>query len=289
MKIQRPGNTESNLLMQNFLKTHYKEHYNIDTEYFFIRWLYSTTGFYDKSVSLTDIFSIVNSESYQRWIKEYEKSLYNCDHIECFIQPPPKYLKQYFLNFNSESLIINDQYIKKSNVLWQRYWCIEGKDGNNNYQGVFSKYYSLLADKKVLVISPFANLVQYQYEHNIHKIFKDFPKFDILTLATPYTFLNNGPHNNFFETLDILYEQISNLNFDIALLSCGTYAALLIDKIHEINKRDAIYMGRGGNPMFGIDPGKDPAVFKNWITSIPDQYIPENYEKIEDGSYWKKI
>lgn len=288
MKIQRPGNTESHLLIQNFLKTHHPKQYNIHIEYCFIKWLYSTSGFYDKKISVKNIDSIINSDCYQKWIIEYEKSLYDCDHIECYIDPTPKCMKQYLLKFNPKSLTINYEYVKKSHIPWHRYWCLEGKSDDNNYNGVFSQYYNLLKDKKVLIISAFSELIEYQYKHNVHNIFKNFPKFDLLTLTTPYTFLNDGPHNNFFETLDTIYDQVSDLDFDISLLSCGTYAALLIDKIHSIKKKDAIYMGRGCSYMFGIDPNRDPAIFKNWITTIPTKYIPLDYNKIEDGIYWVK-
>jgi hypothetical protein len=294
MKIQRPGHTETQLLYSNFLKKHHSILYNKHIEHFFIKWLYTTSGFYDKSVSLNDIETIINSDCYNTWIQQYDNALYNCDHIECcignptFDDLPPEHLEEYLLKFKSKSLTINKHYITKSNTLWNQYWCLEGKDANNNYKGVFSQHYNLLVDKNVLVISPFSELVEYQHKNNVNKLFHGFPKFNLITFTTPYTFLNTGPHNNFFETLNFIYDQISLLNFDIVLLSCGTYAALLIEKINTLLNKDAIYMGRGCNYMFGIDPQRDITQFPDWIINIPDRMIPYDFNKIEDGIYWKK-
>ena len=294
MKIQRPGHTETQLLYSHFVKNTHPLLYDQSKEYTFIEWLYTTSGFYDKSVSLNNKDEIIDSDCYNLWIERYNQALHNCDHIECcvgnptFNDPPPMYLDQYLLQFKSKSLTINQQYITKSDIPWNQYWCREGMGSNNKYNGVFFMHYDMLKNKKILVLSPFVELVDYQHKNNVHKIFNNFPEFDLLTFKTPYTFLNSGPHNNFFETLEFIYEQISQLDFDIALLSCGTYAALLIDKITTILRKSAIYMGRGGNYMFGIDPQRDGASRPHWITEIPESMIPNNFRKIEDGVYWKK-
>lgn len=296
MKIQRPGHTESNLLLQNFLKYNYSEQYDENIEHIFIQWLYTTSGVYDKTVDLNNICSIIESQCYRRWILEYEKALCNCEHIECcfgnpsFSDKPPDVLKKYLLKFKAKSVTINFNYVYNLNpqIEYSQYWSMEYSK-NNNYYGIFYNHYNYLEGKTVLVISAFSDLIEYQHKNNVKQIFKNFPTFKLITYTTPYTFMNDGPHNNFFETLDSLWYDIEKLDFDIALLSCGNYAALLADKIDTIKGKNAIYMGRGCNYMFGIDPNKDPQKYPNWITTIPNKYIPPYFDKVENGIYWKNI
>lgn len=293
MKIQRPGNTESNLLFQNFLKNNYPEKYNSNIEHCFIRWLYTSCGVYDNTVSLNDIPQIVDSNCYKRWILDYEKALKNSFHIECcignptFNDDPPELLETYLRTLNSNSLNVNHHIVIHNGGTQFSGYCWDYRL-DNEYRAVFSNHYDLLTNKTVLVISAFSELIQYQHKHNLHKIFKNFPKFDLITYTTPYTFMNSGPDSNFFETLEHLWSDIQKLNFDIALLSCGNYAAMLADKISTLKNKDAVYMGSGCNRMFGIDPNLDPVKYPNWITTIPSKYIPECYKQIENGSYWVK-
>lgn len=297
MKVQRPGHTESHLLYSNFLKEKYPEKYDASIEYFFIKWLYKTTGFYDKSIDINNISAIIDSECYNKWIKLYNKAIYRCEHLECcignpnFADRPPEYLYEYLMTLNPKSLTINGEYVyRESSVMidWKKYWCLEGYNRYGIYDGVFHKQYNLLENKKVLIISAFSELIEYQYKNNVHKIFKNFPKFDLITYTSPYTFLNNGPNSNFFDTLDNINNEIIKIDFDIALLSCGSYAAFLIDSINQNIGKDAIYMGRGCSYMFGIDPKRNPTEYKDWIIDIPTKFIPDYYEQIEDGIYWSK-
>lgn len=294
MKIQRPGNTESHLLFSNFLKTKYPTEYSEELENFFIQWLYTTSGFYDKNINPNNFAQVSESKCYHRLLKEYEQSLYNCDYIECYYGNPsffdttPELLNEYLKQFQPLSLSLNAKYIyNHSDVNFLQYWSLEYRE-TNVYNGVFHRHYDLLKQKSVLVISAFSELIEYQYKYNVKNIFTNFPSFDLITYTTPYTFVNNGPHADFFETLDEIWSNIYNLNFDIALLSCGIYAALLIDKIHQTKNKDAIYMGRGCNYMFGIDPMRNQEDFPNWIIDIPKKHIPTCYKQIEDGMYWEK-
>ena len=63
------------------------------------------------------------------------------------------------------------------------------------------------------------------------------------TIKFPYCFLNNGPHNNYHETLEYIFDKIKEVDFDVALLGCGCYGHLLCHKIHNELNKDAIYLG----------------------------------------------
>jgi len=296
MKIQRPGNTESTLIYSHFLRSKYPELYNRNTEYNFIGWLYKACGFYDKSIDINNKPKIIESLNYNRWLKDYNKALCHCDHIEflfgnpSFSDSPPNTFYDYISQFNSSSMSINCKILyNNTDTDWSGYWAFENQT-ENKYYGVFHRHYNILQDKKVLVISPFADLIKYQYNNAVYEIFENFPKFDLQCYAMPYTFLNDGPHNNFFETLDTICADIEQVDFDIALLSCGTYGTLLIEHISSIMKKDAIYFGRGCNPMFGIDPSRhSKKPHPLWITEIPQYLVYEHHEQIEDGVYWKSV
>jgi hypothetical protein len=125
----------------------------------------------------------------------------------------------------------------------------------------FLKFFDYFAkNKKVLIISPFSKSVEYQYKRK-DKIFKDYvyPEFELITYTTPITYNNSNDDlelynvkNNWMEQSQFMANEISLLDFDIALLSCGSYAYYLGDFIaHKMNKK-AIYLGGILNMYFNI-------------------------------------
>jgi hypothetical protein len=259
MKYQRPGYTETTLMFLEYLK---KDKPRIE----WINWLYTTSGFYDKEITGSyfweyDTKKILESQNYKKFVIEYTEAIKNSDKL-CPLFHKTDYddKKKEFIHYLNA----------KSFYDWY------------NYQD----WYKILNTKKILLINSFASLMQQQYESgNLHKIDPDFPVFSNINFyRTPYTFFNNGPDLNFFETLENIKREISLINFDIAIISCGAYAALLCDYCDRIGKT-GISIGSRMHSMFGIDPKN-----KNnhlWISKIPKAYIPEGYEKIEQGGYWK--
>lgn len=259
MKYQRPGYTETTLMFLEYLK---KDKQRIE----WINWLYTTSGFYDKEIAGSyfwqyDTKKILESQNYKKFITEYTESIKNSDKLCLLFQKN---------DYDDKKKEFIDYLNPKSFFDWYDY-----KD-----------WYKILNTKKILLINSFAPLMQQQYESgNLHKIDPGFPVFsDINSYKTPYTFFNNGPDSSFFETLENIKRKISVINFDIAIISCGAYAPLLCDYVDSIGKT-GICIGSRMHSMFGIDPKN-----KNnhlWISEIPKEYIPEGYEKIENGRYWR--
>ena len=103
--------------------------------------------------------------------------------------------------------------------------------------------------------------------------------------------MNNGPHNNYHETLEAIFNEIKTIDFDIALLGCGSYGHMLCHLIDKELKKDAIYIGGSIQTIFGILSSREKKcsnlpVNEYWITQIPEEYKPPNYKMIEDGCYW---
>jgi hypothetical protein len=150
-----------------------------------------------------------------------------------------------------------------------------------------------MKNKKVLIISSFDGLIQLQYNSgNVYKVHEKFPLLKKLsTIKFPYCFLNNGPHQNFYETLNNIFLQISEIDFDIAILGCGAYGHPLCHKIDNELKKDAIYIGGSIQTLFGILSSREKNANKlkineYWITEIPEEYRPLEYNLIENGCYW---
>jgi hypothetical protein len=287
VKLQRPGYTETTLLVCHFLRTRLRANrhgtpFGLSDEQLkgieekYVHWLFSTSGFYDKAVRGTyfdiNYTDVVKSHAYHEWIRLYENSIRDCDYLIPLI-----HLK-YFPSL--EGLI--DEYIdslssrNKENARWDGYWWDH------------ARLYPLLAGKTVLVVSSFAELIERQYRSgNVHRIHATFPVFrDLIPFTFPYTFLNSGPDSHAIDTLDRIYHQVCTLDFDIALVSCGSYGCILADRIHSETRRDAITLGSGIGPMFGVSPRRDGEKF--WISEIPAEYRPPDYDKIEEGRYWVK-
>jgi len=249
-------------------------------------WLYSSSGFYNKNVSGTkDNFdSSVWNKNFYRFINDLAVSIYECNTVQLvfwdgFVTSLFKKYKQQFIDKYKITNINNDDNNIYSNNISIFHFSIEN-------------IFNCIKNKKVLVISSFGKLIKKQYDSgNINKIYDNFPIIEkLITFQFPYCFLNSGPHNNYYETLESVFQEIKNIDFDIVLLGCGAYAPLLSHKIDIELKKDSICLGGKITTLFGILSKRDKKneiIFnEHWITEIPDEFKPENYKAIEGGCYW---
>lgn len=150
-----------------------------------------------------------------------------------------------------------------------------------------------LNGKDVLVISPFADSIASQHS-NIERVFPEvfFPRFNLQTIRAPMTNGKFAPLNeNWFDILENIKNQISNLNFDIALISCGAYSFPLAMHVKKLGKV-GIHCGGALQLFFGIMGNRwtnSPEITKfhnpYWIRpSISER--PIGHHLIENGCYW---
>lgn len=281
LKLLRLGFTESTLLLLYFYRTKTKtfDHSMINLEKSLIKWLYTTSGFYDNTVKCYSYmnveYNVITSIVYETYMNNLLNIVKNSDALQlCFHR-----------NFNDSTNLI-EKFVKTL-----------------NYKKLFTankeEVYNFINLKKILVISPFAILIKNQIENgNCKKIYPDFPKIEsILAYTYPYTFLNNGPDNNIIETCE---HNINNIietlkdEYDTVLISCGAYSCLLADKFFSFGK-NVCTLGDNIQTFFGIlnDRNKknymhlvNDATLEYWITEIPDSYKPDCYKMIENGCYW---
>lgn len=274
-KYLRLGCTETSLLFFYWYCN------NIDTKnqrindgkYQLIKWLYTTSGYYDKKISSNYMDATHKNVDPEIYIK-YMEILMN------FIKDADNF--HFGVHYDTKTNEFNN-FLKSLNIK------------NNVYMGT-DFIFNLIKDQKVLFISPFANLFKKQIENgNVNKIYDKFTKPSVAFYYTNiYTFFNKGPHNDILDTTNFLYEDIINNvenNYDIVIISAGAYSNILAKKFYENNKT-VCTLGGDLQDMFGIMNNrnrKNNLQFDNaeyWITEIPDEYKPTDYKKIENGCYW---
>ena len=155
--------------------------------------------------------------------------------------------------------------------------------------------YNFMKNKKILIISSFGKLMKEQYDSgNVFKFNPAFPNIESITYYTsPYTFFNSGPDENSIETCEKIYNEIINIsNFneiDSIIISFGSYSNILSLYFEKNYNKDILTIGRLLASIFGIITHTAPIPEKYteyYITKIPDEYKPDNYDKIENGCYW---
>jgi hypothetical protein len=272
-KYLRLGYTETSLLFFYWYQLNIsKNNQKINSEKkIFIKWLYTTSGYYDNQI-----------------ISNYMDAEHNNDDPYIYIN----YMNK-LLNFiqNSDNFTFGIHYDKNTEEFKNFLTFLNIK--NNNYMGK-NFIFDLIKNQKVLFISPFANLFKQQIEsENLNKIYPEFIKpLNSYYYINIYTF-NKGPHNNILETVDFLFNDINDKienNYDIVIISAGAYSIILAEKFYN-NQKTVCTIGGELQPIFGIMNNrsrKNNNVINQefWIMNVPDEYKPKNYEKIENGCYW---
>jgi len=160
--------------------------------------------------------------------------------------------------------------------------------------------YQMVPNKRILVISSFADLIKIQVESgNYKKIYPNFPNIaKIIGYTSPYTFFNSGAISNILETTDKMTQDIEKYkdDFDVAIIAVGAYSTLLAGYISDNMKKDTCCVGGDLQAYFGIANNRTKQYYhKNniaypcpecWIMDIPEEYKPKDYMKIENGCYW---
>lgn len=155
-----------------------------------------------------------------------------------------------------------------------------------------------LKGKKVLIIHPFEDSIQSQYQ-NQDKLFPGtdiLPQFELKTLKAVQTAGNSNDtrFSDWFEALDWMCKECEDIDFDIALLGCGAYGYPLAAHIKKMGKQ-AIHMGGCLQILFGLkgrrwDEGEPDVVAmynEYWHYPMVSE-IPKGSGDIEGGTYWKK-
>ena len=250
--------------------------------------------YYDKKVNINKLQGIMQTMSSHDGIyynsneiailyaKKYNESIENSDALAIF---PGLYKMQQ--NYYISKFNLNHVY---NRILEPFYCCLENIKPWTHY----------LHKKRILIISPFVESFKKQLNNNF-QIFKDPSKKmfldnqEFIFYKCFQSLAGCTPHKNWLETFIIMCNDISKLDFDIALLGCGGYGVPLCNFIKTKMNKSSIYIGGGLQLLFGVmgkrwennDMWKKIIKENNtkFIRPSGDEIMPNN-KNIEGGCYW---
>jgi hypothetical protein len=289
VKILRLGFSELTLLFIYWLEKNNMMNETINSKKHTLKWIYTTSGYYNKNIPY-----LGNANIRDIIVNHYEDDVYIT-----YMNTLLEIINQSTFDFCHGFEIHLTSCIQKVPT------CLEinlfKEHLNFTQHGVASQQvvFNFIENKKILIISPFSPLIKLQLENGNCKIIYDTTPTitNISIYKFPYTFFNNGPHNNILETSHFIFNEIVNTihDYDSVLISCGAYSCLMAKKFYDIDKNVCV-VGGELTGFFGI-LSKRQKFFnrrqnieipheEHWITTIPDEYKPIGYEQIEEGCYW---
>lgn len=155
-----------------------------------------------------------------------------------------------------------------------------------------------LEGKRVLVIHPFVDTIQTQYQKR-EAIFPGtaiLPEFTLLTLKAVQTSARQqtSEFSDWFEALEWMYQEAMKQDFDIAIVGCGAYGMPLCAKLKQAGKQ-AVQLAGATQILFGIRGRRWDELpcyqyvrdFYNDAWVYPGQQErPKGYQVVEGGCYW---
>jgi hypothetical protein len=152
-----------------------------------------------------------------------------------------------------------------------------------------------LRGKKVLVVHPFAKSIENQYKKR-ELLFanpKVLPEFELITIKAVQTIAGEkSEFGTWFDALKFMEDQISNVDFDIALIGCGAYGMPLSAHVKRMGKKSVhlagwtqMLFGIYGNRWLNDQPEFAKYINEHWTKPLPEE-VPQNFKKVENGCYW---
>ncbi len=151
-----------------------------------------------------------------------------------------------------------------------------------------------LKGKKVLVIHPFKNTIESQYQKR-EFLFENpniLPEFELKVLRAVQTIAGEKDERfaDWEEALNYMHQEAMKIDFDVAIIGCGAYGMPLAAKIKESGKI-AIHMGGATQLLFGIkgarwDHYRVSKFFNEHWVRPSEEETPQAAKKVEGACYW---
>lgn len=153
-----------------------------------------------------------------------------------------------------------------------------------------------LQGKRVLVVHPFERSIRTQYSKR-EKVFRDprvLPELTLLTFPAVQTIGGvSSQFEDWFEALDFMEQEISRMDFDIAIIGAGAYGMPLAAFIKRNLRRKAVHLGGATQILFGIKgrrwdnrPEYSQGLYnEDWVRPSPEE-TPGTAHRVEGGCYW---
>lgn len=153
----------------------------------------------------------------------------------------------------------------------------------------------MLADKRLLVMTPFADTVRSQ-GLRLKEVWQAkpdvMPEVHVDVLRVPLSAgLVKPVHADWFIALDAMTEEMASRNFDVAIVGAGAWSLPLVARAKQMGKW-AIHLGGATQILFGIkgrrwDRNALVMEAENDAWVRPNQgERPITFETVEQGCYW---
>ena len=150
-----------------------------------------------------------------------------------------------------------------------------------------------LEGKRVLVVHPFVTSIISQYPKR-QDLFSTpvLPDFDLVTYRAIQT--GGGQtlgYRTWFDALEKMTKDVTQLDFDVALVGCGAYGFPLAAALKRLGKK-VIHLGGSLQLLFGIRgkrwdalPEYRALVNEHWIRPLAED-THTGFQRMEGGAYW---
>lgn len=162
-----------------------------------------------------------------------------------------------------------------------------------------------LQGKKVVVVHPFADLIEKQYKEKRTLLFKNqnvLPEFELRTVKAVQSLGGDcDEFKNWFDALDWMKGELDKESYDIALIGCGAYGMPLAayskqtghKAVHLAGALQLLFGIRGkrwDDPNYGVQEFGVQNKYKDLFNEFwvyPDESCkPKFYKNVENGCYW---
>lgn len=154
-----------------------------------------------------------------------------------------------------------------------------------------------LAGKVVLVVHPFSKSIESQYRDRRAQLFdnlKVLPEFELKTLPAVQSIAGNEcGYDSWFRALEAMSEQVTEMDFDVAIKGAGAYGLPLAATVKDLG-RQAVHLGGATQLLFGIKGHRwevespddiVPLFNEHWVRPLPEE-TPDDIDLVENGCYW---
>lgn len=153
-----------------------------------------------------------------------------------------------------------------------------------------------LRGKKVLIVHPFAETISKQYPRR-KEVFPDreiMPDCELIVYKAVQTAAGQTDerYTDWFAALKAMTNEISAIDFEVALLACGAYGLPLAANIKRMGKK-AVHIGGGLQLMFGIrgkrwdDNPEAMAMYNDAWVYPSESETPKGANMVEGACYWR--
>ena len=247
------------------------------------------------------IIKYIKGEAFPWWWEE--ETMYPMRNNAGFFSATPELLKRF------SEMMIEDMPLIDILASWRFEEEYFSKELQNAYKIDFEPYNpfwsdvpwtAALANKKVLVVHPFAETIQKQYlrKELIHKDPRVLPTFDLQTIKAIQTIGNQGDgrFETWFDALEFMKNEIDKMDYDVCLLGCGAYGMPLAAHVKRSGKK-AVHLGGSLQLLFGIRGARwensnynatynySKLMNEFWVKPSATE-TPSKAQQVEEGCYW---